>query len=329
VSGRIPALDGLRGIAIAAVLLFHATGWPAGGGLGVTLFFVLSGFLITTLLLERDESMTMFWKRRARRLVPALFAMLAAYLVITGDVAPTLVGATYGMNILGAYGGDTGDIGHLWSLSIEEQFYLVWPIVLLVLVRKHRRAALAVTLLGLALVTARSSWIYLDADSFDFDTWKRIWYGSDTAVAPILVGCGIALLPWRRFPSGYALPALVGFLALSLIPMSAYALPGALLVASIVCAVLVASAAGDPGWLGARPVVFVGQISYSAYVWHALVFLLLGVETTRWGVMSLPAIAATILVAYASYRFIEQPFLRGRSRLEQTVALRPADAKGS
>ena len=172
--GHVPALDGLRGVAVAAVVAYHAFGWPRGGWIGVHLFFVLSGFLITTLLLEgRSRSLRDFYARRARRLLPALVALLLAYMAIA---------ALRGGNGLGAvarYGAYTGNayeafrpgaserldgLNHLWSLAQEEQFYLVWP-ALLLLVRKARRqarilvaAAIALMLyrLGLALAARRT-----------------------------------------------------------------------------------------------------------------------------------------------------------------------------
>jgi peptidoglycan/LPS O-acetylase OafA/YrhL len=150
--GYRPALDGVRGIAIALVVGFHAFGWPGAGTLGVDLFFVLSGFLITAILIEEHGrtgtiSIRGFYRRRARRLLPALFAMLTPYLLLAGvavlvgqgsTVFLALAGAlTYTSNIIVAVDPSAVPAGliHLWSLAAEEQFYLIWPLLLLSLLR--------------------------------------------------------------------------------------------------------------------------------------------------------------------------------------------------
>ncbi len=142
--GYRPALDGVRGLAIALVVPLHAFGWPHDGAVGVDLFFVLSGFLITTILLEeRAEtgriSFTSFYRRRAARLVPALVVMLALYTIVTRGAHPWSIffGATYTTNIAQVLDPDNGPfaLSHLWSLAQEEQFYLLWPPLLLLIVR--------------------------------------------------------------------------------------------------------------------------------------------------------------------------------------------------
>ena len=147
--GHVPALDGVRGIAIAAVVGFHFFDTPSGGGIGVDLFFVLSGFLITTLLLEEQSttgriSLVEFYKRRGRRLLPGLGALLAAAaaVLLTGGssvVSPRSLigGAFYVTNIIDAFHPIHGALQHLWTLAEEEQFYLLWPIVLLWLLRRR------------------------------------------------------------------------------------------------------------------------------------------------------------------------------------------------
>jgi len=212
--GRRPALDGLRGVAIALVLVGHSgpvslqpVAWA-----GVTLFFGLSGFLITALLLEerRDQGridLGRFWARRARRLLPALFVMLA----VTGSIMwgigvrldPIPVLAYYG-NWVQATGGDLELWRHTWSLAIEEQFYLVWP--LLIVAMRSRRALLTVCGVGSALSLAS-----LLAHWHDF---VRAYYGTDTRVWALLAGAALAAVyvgstrrdPWApRFLSASAL----------------------------------------------------------------------------------------------------------------------------
>jgi peptidoglycan/LPS O-acetylase OafA/YrhL len=151
--GHVPALDGIRGLAIALVVSMHAFGFPAGGFIGVDLFFVLSGFLITTLLLEEVEatgriSLRDFYERRVRRLLPALLVLLIVYSVVEAargrSVLPAVAGLFYFSNFsnfLHLTAWRTNALDHLWSLAEEEQFYLVWPPILILLVRWRRLLA--------------------------------------------------------------------------------------------------------------------------------------------------------------------------------------------
>src|SRR5438093_1585780 len=173
--GYRPALDGVRGIAIAIVVAFHAFGWPAAGTLGVDLFFVLSGFLITTLLLEEHArsgriGIRAFYLRRARRLLPALFALLVPFLLIAlaavvfrGSSPSALflgLGAalTYTSNIVVAADPSAvpAALIHLWSLGAEEQFYIVWPLLLVVLMRRGGIGFVGVVLGAYAVASADS-----------------------------------------------------------------------------------------------------------------------------------------------------------------------------
>ena len=142
--GYQPALDGVRALAIAPVVALHAFGWPSEGSLGVDLFFVLSGFLITVLLLEEAASrgtfsLRRFWRRRAARLVPGLLLMLAVYVIFSRGSHPWAVafGATYTANVATVIDPNAipWSLGHLWSLAQEEQFYLLWPVILLMFLR--------------------------------------------------------------------------------------------------------------------------------------------------------------------------------------------------
>ena len=146
-------------MAIGAVVLYHSTGQPGGGGLGVDIFFVLSGFLITTLLVEEHDraggvSLRAFYRRRAYRLLPALIVMLGVVLVITKGAAlvGAIAGIAYFSNILLAsnIGAMPSELRHLWSLAQEEQFYLVWPVALFFVLRAHR--TLTIVLLVAAIV---------------------------------------------------------------------------------------------------------------------------------------------------------------------------------
>ncbi len=216
--GRRPGLDGLRGLAVISVLIGHAlqkgtVNWFSASG--VDLFFVLSGFLITSLLLEEladsgRVSVRRFYLRRARRLVPALLVMIA-FVVVVGLMVPgygngpMLVGAlTWSANWVKISqwhhaGPEFGSpLGHTWSLSVEEQFYLVWPLLLVLLSRFGRRALVIGTVAGLGTAAA--------IPLFTSDP-AHLYYGSDTRAMPLLAGCLLALWMHRR-PVGAARPAL-------------------------------------------------------------------------------------------------------------------------
>ena len=209
---RLPGLDGLRAIAVLAVVAYHADlGWLPGGFLGVDVFFVISGFLITTLLLAERERLgrirlRAFWMRRARRLLPALFLVLAATLTLAVVLAPDEVARLRG-DTLAALGyvtnwylivrqqsyfeamGRPSPLLHLWSLAVEEQFYVVWPLVLaagLLLVR--RRGMLVASLAGAIGSALLMAWLYRPG----VDP-SRVYYGTDTHATGLLLGAALAL----------------------------------------------------------------------------------------------------------------------------------------
>jgi len=207
--GYRPALDGIRAIAIVLVLGFH-TGLLGGGFLGVDLFFVLSGFLITGLLVEewdryQEISLAGFYTRRMRRLFPALVLTLVGvgvlYLALPGvnhgiGYWPTVASvAAYSSNWLAAFGShgswaSLGMLGHTWSLAIEEQFYLVWPIVVLVLLRRRWPAGpIIIALLAGAAASEALRWLVW-MDSYSIGAYTR----TDTHADGLLLGCALGLL---------------------------------------------------------------------------------------------------------------------------------------
>jgi peptidoglycan/LPS O-acetylase OafA/YrhL len=220
--GHVPALDALRGIAIALVLGGHAAYLIPGGGLGVDLFFVLSGFLITSLLLnewhERGRvNLIAFYRRRALRLLPALVVMLGVYCLVVSFLTligqhpkdtpgrvllGSLLGLAYATNLADLAGGlPVGALSHLWSLAQEEQFYLLWPPILLLALGfrlSPRRLMLALAVLATASATAQTA-LWLNGASI-----HRIWLGPDTHAYPLLFGCiaGVAFTHGmiRRIP---------------------------------------------------------------------------------------------------------------------------------
>jgi peptidoglycan/LPS O-acetylase OafA/YrhL len=322
--GYQPALDGVRGLAIAPVVLLHAFNWPRDGSLGVDLFFVLSGFLITSLLLEeRAATGTIdvrgFWRRRAARLLPGLFVMLAVVLVVTRGRAAdaALFAATYTTNIahlLDSSAGAGAPLGHLWSLAQEEQFYLLWPPVLLFLCRWiPRRLALVLGLLIAAVVVEKTMLVALGADPL------RIYAGPDTHADPILVGClAAALRSTGKLRARYGPVSLAVVLILLLTHTWVFGQSSPLRVLYSFAAVFLILAATEPGavaWiLQMSPLRFLGRISYSLYLWHLPVLSFAG--AAAWDghpARSAAAVPVTVAVATGSYYLVERP-LRQRWR---------------
>jgi peptidoglycan/LPS O-acetylase OafA/YrhL len=340
-----PALDGVRGVSVLAVIGYHAFGFPSGGFIGVEFFFVLSGFLITTLLLqEREEtggiSLRAFYRRRVLRLLPALIVVVAAYLVISairfsvGDPAAdggllkagygAAVGLTYVSNAAIAWHGNLPPgIQHLWSLAQEEQFYLVWPVALLLFLRfRASKAALfAFALAGVLAVDLHRLQLTIAGASE-----RRLYGAPDTAADAILVGCILGILYssgtlgrlvgrplWRRVVA--PLGALAVIAAAFLVPNTDYRPLYEWLFPLVVLggAVVIAGAACDAGGLmtrtlSSRWLVGQGRISYGLYLWHPLFLYALGIS------LPLPAVVAAFVAARLSYTYVEQPFLRRRRR---------------
>jgi peptidoglycan/LPS O-acetylase OafA/YrhL len=327
--GYVPALDGLRGIAIALVLLCHV-GWLPGGFLGVDVFFVLSGFLITTLLLEewseaRSISLRAFYIRRARRLLPALLTLLAiltalvAAYVATGtpaaveeSFASIAASLFYFANIVRATGHPLiGPLTPMWSLAQEEQFYLFWPPLLLLLLQRGVR----LRSLGIGLAVTASAVMVWRAH---LGPSGRTFFAPDTHADPLLIGCLLATL--RRGGRLGSIPWPVVAIACGAlaVDVAAASPTGSLVylfgfsVAGLSTAAIIAAAVDQhgplPRMLTWTPLVNLGVISYGLYVWQGLVLTVFS---------SLPggrptAIVPTVVVALLSYRYIEQPFRRRR-----------------
>ncbi len=347
--GYRPALDGLRALAIVAVLLYHTGGLLPGGTVGVDLFFVLSGFLITTLLLEEMSatgslSLRGFYHRRVVRLLPALVVMLVVLLLLSALVA-TALHRSLGKDLFGVVAGIgyfsnlamtaepttmsmPGELRHLWSLAAEEQFYLVWPVVLCFVLRGRVRIALIVVSAGAVLMSARQFQLYADGAS-----WERIGFGIDTRNVSILVGCMLALflaLPGRpRLEKAGWLgpPAAACVIAFFFVDFGRQLFAGPLIVFAICCAVLILGVLDGRSplarALSLSPVVFVGRISYSLYLWHFPVFVIMDVNKSGVVPAAVPALAITVALALASYYLIEVPFLRRKPK-PRAIALHSA-----
>jgi peptidoglycan/LPS O-acetylase OafA/YrhL len=359
---HISALDGARGLAVAAVLGFHG-GHLRGGYLGVDFFFVLSGFLITSLLLaesRRTGSVGLggFWARRARRLLPALAVLLtgvAVYAVvlaspeelaqIRGDALATL---GYMANWRAVYAhGDywaifraPSPLNHTWSLAIEEQFYLIWPLVIVGLLAWWKRAtpkAVLVTSLVLAAISGAAMIAFYDP----LDT-NRSYYGTDTRAAAILLGAALAAWLAIRGPTRHrrALEA-VGFggavvLAVTwthLDGQSAGLYRGGFLVCGLAATAVIAAAVHPERGpvsrvLSWRPLCGLGLISYGVYLYHWPIDIVLDRERVGLGgwPLFLVQTAVTLVVAFASYRIVEMPIRRGAGSSAQWRRLTPAFA---
>jgi peptidoglycan/LPS O-acetylase OafA/YrhL len=332
--GYVPALDGLRGIAILLVIGRHYWHIPhGGGGAGVNLFFVLSGFLITTLLLEERAatgriSLSGFYHRRARRLLPALAVLLVGYLA--GAAAKggfheagraALAGAFYTANIAQAYwphliGGQP--IGVLWSLSLEEQFYLVWPILLIAALRLGMGRRTIMALVAMLIVAGWGWRVWLTVQGA---SEARILASPDSHADALLAGVLLAFVLFvpRKRDEGLAVIALFLFGTVAVLgPIEALNGPWV----DIGAFGVIFFAIQDGSWLGRalswRPLVEIGLISYSLYLWH-------GVVLSWFGGSNRPiALAVAVAVAWLSYRFVERPFRRARSAKHGRRELGPA-----
>ena len=354
-SGRIPSLDGLRALSIALVVVDHAAKtlpWdgPAlraftlvfgNGHLGVAVFFTISGYLITRLLRQERErtggiDLPAFYARRTIRIFPAFYAYIAVVAALTGadvlDVAwpDTAAAATYLWNYKHVALSDLSRdgwwfLGHTWSLSLEEQFYLLWPFAVVALgVLGARRAAIAVVVLApLSRVVTYALW-----------PEGRGYIGMmlHTAADGILVGAVVALVegePWFERAVGWLrsglVPALAFGLAFVVSPLlaarfgGAYALPVGMTLESVCVTVLLVWAVRYPATrvgrvLNSRPLAAVGVLSYSLYLWQQL--FLAPYETPLTLAFPLNVVAA-IAAATASYWLVEKPFMRLRGRLRR------------
>lgn len=332
--GRIPALDGLRAVGVLLVILSHAAvtrGFPVSGSkavlgrlgtVGVDVFFVLSGFLITSLLCrERDRSSRIslgaFYVRRVLRIVPAYvcFLLFVAALSFTGRAAVAradwLAAATYTMNFRAH---PAWEVGHIWSLSIEEHFYLLWPPLFAFLPRRAAIVGLAGVLLFEAIVRiAILSWS--PAMSVETELWTF------TRLDPIAAGCLLALISRspagfrslevvvRRWPVAAALviAATAGSMLSGKFEMGVAPSLSALALAALVWSAI----RSEPRWLETRLIVTIGVGSYSLYLWQE-VFLNPG--RLEWWTRFPQNLAFVALFAALSYRLIEQPFVRIKQR---------------
>ena len=360
--GHSPALDGLRGIALVLVLVYHFMGVNGplpGGWCGVDVFFVLSGFLITALILDEKRlhgrlAVRRFYARRALRLMPALVFMLVVWSLLLlafhdstwiaatpnngkrggpVDVVPALehvaLVMTYGINWLHALSHGMAPLGHLWSLAVEEQFYLVWPATLLLLMRLPA-AKRVWPVLTLAAGSAVLPFFLYDGGAGK----NRIYFGTDTRAVGLLLGAAAALIWHRRRARGVAtkLPAVRAWAGVAFVAaVASYLanLPVKFLVAPALLGLAVAqivpylvdhptsllARALQPRWL-----VWIGKRSYGLYLWHYL-----------WATWTHPlplyygmplGVAGALACTAISWRYVETPCLRLAMRFRPASSVR-------
>ena len=362
----MPGVDGLRAFAVAAVIAYHSELNNAPGGLlGVEIFFVISGYLITALLLgefsqANSINLRNFWERRARRLLPALFLYVGGSTALAyataDDVIPTKgeIAATLGYvyNWFGIF----QDISytqvfernnffhHLWSLAVEEQFYLLWPLITIVFLKyMSRRIAITAVVVGIVASTA-IRWILYEP----FQDPLRVYYGTDTRASALLIGALLAFVwrPWTMTKKTIAEPTQtvqnavlgVGVVAVAaliwanshytlMMPDSDELFRGGFLITSLIAAIVIAvtvipnSSLGKI--LGNRPMVWVGKRSYGLYLWHWPVFQLtrprVDVDMDGWYLFCF-RIVITLILVEISYQYIERPIRERRmSRAVKTL----------
>jgi peptidoglycan/LPS O-acetylase OafA/YrhL len=362
---HVSALDGARGLAVAGVLLFHG-GHLRGGYLGVDFFFTLSGFLITSLLLaesSRDGSIALggFWSRRARRLLPALAILLvgvAIYCVtlakaselaqIRGDALATLAYVANWHQIFShqsyfALFNAPSPLDHTWSLAIEEQFYLLWPLVFVaILVRFKRDTPKAILATSLALAAGSSVLMFA---LYDPNNTSRAYFGTDTRAAAILLGVALAAALARYGPVakrstrvGLEVVGIAGIAVLAvawtqLDGQSARLYRGGFLVCGLAATAIIAAAVNPTRGpiaraLSFKPLCALGLISYGVYLYHWPIDV--AVSQTHTGIRGWPLFliqtAIALVIAFASYRFVEQPIRRGALSSVQMRTLTPVVA---
>jgi peptidoglycan/LPS O-acetylase OafA/YrhL len=362
---RVLALDGLRAFALLIIMGYHfGVGWLQGGFFSLDIFYVLSGYLITGLLLGEWAraariKLGAFWLRRARRLLPALLVVLVVVTLVVRFAYPAGLYPNLRMADLSALfyfsnwwqiadsgnyfvaTGAVSPLAHTWSLAVEEQFYLVWPLVVLAVLHVGRKFDRGVELLlGVSLVGVVASATEMFLLYSPRANITRLYFGTDTHAQSILVGavlaCVLTLVQRRRGADGMApvarsTPArvvwtvvgLAGFagtllLTYTLTGTAAFAYRGGFLLSALSAAAIILGAvcvAGGPiaRVLSVRPLVWMGTVSYGAYLWHYPVFIELDSSRTGTAGLSLLTVrmVATFALAAASYYLVERPVMEG------------------
>ena len=340
--GYRPAFDGIRGVFVLVVLAVHATYllvpkyeglYVPGGFIAVDVFFVLSGFLITSLLLQEWDrhdriDLRAFYRRRALRLFPALWTVMIVQLIYTIVVHDPLGYELKGLAAIFFYVGNFSwkfgaiipdAFGQTWSLAIEEQFYLLWPLALIALIRMRNRRLTIGVMVALIAVAFVIRAVLFHAGV----PWNKVYVQTECRFDTLMVGTLFAYLlhTGTRLPRRIGVYGVLGMVLLLAITVSAHREDGWMFyggyTAVALASGLICVAALDEhwafGWLfGARPFRFLGRLSYSLYVWHVFVFL--AVERAWRHHSDWVRLTAALIITFAaslfSFYVIERPFLR-------------------
>ena len=353
--GYIPALDGLRGLMTVGVMVAHVY-WIIGpfAVLFLDFFFLMSGYYITSLLLrdiQRHDGIRYreFYRRRFARILPAFLLMVLGYLLFCSIFVPTFRDALFASLIALSYISNwwqafqipgIGNMGHTWTLAVEEQFYLLWPISLALLVRicgVRWRLVCAIGGIAFAFWGWRIWLTMTDAP------WPRLYYGLDTRADALMVGCalsvGLTLLPAGAYPKierflpklGWpllTLPFIIGAL-FTTFPTPSYFYAGIMLCGALPGAVLVTvlvrtSDTSLHRFLERPKFVFLGRIFYGMYLWHyPILFAMRDLTGASSLVLAAVGLPLTVLMSTLSYAYIERHFMRVRNAPAQPAATVP------
>lgn len=349
----MPGIDGLRAIAVIGVILYHLNiSWLPGGFLGVTVFFVLSGYLITDLLIDEWKhhnkiDFIQFITRRFRRLAPALIVMLVlvtAWVTLTNhssfeklqvELLPSFFYFSNWYYIFHEYSyfdtfGPPSPLTHIWSLAIEEQFYLLWPLIIILVctfLKRNRFRVLAV-MIGVILSTWLMTFLYVPGTDP-----SRVYYGTDTRAFSLLLGAALAFV-WPSQRLAKTLPRqaskvleAAGATGLLVIVMlffltsqyDHFLYRGGMFILSLFTTILVGAITHPASilakWLSVKPIQWIGIRSYGIYLWHYPIIILTTPAVNTEGFVFWRVflqIAATLIISALSYRFVETPIRTGR-----------------
>lgn len=348
----VPELDGLRGVAILVVMLFHANVSFLGGGfIGVDIFFVLSGFLITSLLIKEFEhtgsvSLKHFYMRRILRLGPALLLLLVVFCIVgfiflgeekaIANLVDALIALAYLSNWARAFDLHPPDfLGHTWSLSIEEQFYILWPIVLVTLLRINKNRWVVVFF---AAVVALISWFLRILMAMNDVSVERLYNGLDTRADALMVGCVLGILTssrliserakdilaqWLKYVALSFMICLLGFFVFSewqdlrMYYFGFFAVE--LFAVTLIFDIMINKKSMIGKILAMRWLVWVGSISYGLYLWHYPIFrTMIALGYNDWAVIFIGTFV-TFAIATSSYYFLERPILKFKKSYDSII----------